>query len=208
MIPLSDNMTQQINSFIQTGVLLDLLTLTNIDGSVVIRIVNNTEDVVFNGNTFYHTLPFKIDTITESNKGELPTINIILANVDRIIYNYIENDPDLGSGWSVHIDKIYDNDLASGVAEMQFDFVSMNATIEETQATFQCGLPNPLRQQFSRVRFMTNACQNTFKRGGCIYAGADTTCAKTLTACEDKFVGAVALPFFGFPGIPGQDIYL
>jgi len=207
MITLSDASKQLKNSLIQDGVWYILLTLTNRDASVVVHIVNNPDDLTFNGNTFT-AFPFNIDTVTESNKGELPSINLTLSNIDRVIEGYIEQDADLGSGWDVHIDIVHETALNSGLAEITYDFITIGASADAKTAVFSCGLRNPLRQQFPRLRMLPNACQNTFKSGGCNYIGTDTSCDKTLSACRAKFVGASKIPFLGFPGIPGQDIYL
>jgi len=207
MITLSDVSKQLKNSLIQEGVWYTLLTLTNKDKSIIIRIINNPDDITFGSETFT-AFPFKIDSVTESNKGELPSINLTLSNVDRVIEGYIEQDPNLGSGWGVHIDIVHESALASGTAEITYDFITIGATADATSAVFSCGLRNPLREQFPRVRMLPNACQNTFKSGGCNYTGTDTSCDKTLSDCRAKFSGASKIPFLGFPGIPGQDIYL
>ena len=207
MITLSEASKQLKNSLIQEGIWYILLTFINRNETITIRIVNNPDDIVFGGNTFT-AFPFKIDTITESQKGELPSIKLTLSNVDRVIEGYIEQDPDLGSGWSVHIDIVHESALTNSTAEITYDFVTTSVTSDAKSAVFTCGLRNPLREQFPRVRMLPNACQNTFKKGGCTYAGADTECAKTLSACRQKFPNASKIPFLGFPGIPGQDIYL
>ena len=206
MIPLSEATKKLKNQLYDSGVWLSLLTLISKDGSVVINIVNNTEDVVF-GSTTFTRFPCKLAEVKESNKGELPTVSLTLSNVDRAVQAYVEQDPDLGSGWSVHIDIVHTTALASGVAEVAYDFVSMGAVADEKSVVFSCGIKNPLRQQFPRVKMFSNACQNTFKKGACTYSGSDTSCMKTLQACRDKFAGQSKIPFFGFPGIPTTGLY-
>jgi len=207
MLTLSAAAKQLKNSLIDAGVWLSLITFTNKNASVVIRVVNNTEDIVFAGNT-YTAFPIQVAEITESNKGELPTISISLSNVSRAVEGYIEQDPDLGSGWSVHVDIVHTSSVASGVAEVTYDFVTVSVTADTSLVTFSCGLKNPIRQQFPRLRFLPNSCQNTFKQGACTYSGTAPTCVKTLKACRAKFVGQSKIPFLGFPGIPGESIYV
>jgi len=208
MIDLSTASKQLKNSLIQDGEWYTLLTFTNRDGSITIRVVNNPDDLTF-GSDIFTAFPIKPDTITESNKGELPSLNLVLSNIDRVIEGYIEQDIDLGSGWAVHVDLVHNTALASGISEMTYDFITIGATAGTKIATFTCGIRNPLRQLFPRLRFLPNACQNTFKQGGCNYIGTDTTCEKTLTACRAKFTGASKIPFLGFPGLPtNQGIYL
>ena len=207
MIPLSISNIELKNTLFDSGEWLVLLTFKNKDESIVIRVVNNPDDVVFGGETF-QAFPFKIDEISESNKGELPKINITLSNVDRLVQAFIENDPDLGSGWSVHIDIVHSSALESGVSEISYDFITMGASATETSAVFSCTMPNPLRYQFPRIRMLPNACQHTFKKSGCIYNGPDESCKKTIQDCRLKFAGAKAIPFLGFPGISTGAIYV
>lgn len=206
MISLS-NATKNIkNSLFDSGSWLVLLTLTNKDETITIRICSNTEDVLFGSNTFT-SFPFQLEEVTESNKGELPTVNLVLSNVERIVQAYIEQDADLGSGWTVHIDIVHNTAIDSGVSEISYDFVTMNATADVNYVTFSCGIRNPLRQQFPRLKMLPNSCQNTFKKGGCTYSGNDETCMKTLSDCRAKFYGQSKIPYLGFAGIPTTGIY-
>lgn len=57
------------------------------------------------------------------------------------------------------------------------------------------GITLPLRKVLAR-------CQANFKDGlTCPYTGTDSTCLKTVDACEDKFGIGKELPYLGFPGI-------
>ncbi|NOX15956.1 MAG: hypothetical protein GXP61_08030 [Epsilonproteobacteria bacterium] len=207
MIPLSISNKELKNALFDSGEWLVLLTFTNKNASVMIRVINNPEDVVFGGETF-KAFPFQIDTITESNKGELPKINITLSNVDRIVQAYVEQDPDLGSGWNVHVDIVHNTALANAIAEIQYDFITMGATANESSVVFSCSMQNPLRYQFPRIRMLPNSCQHRFRHGGCDYKGADTSCTKTIQACRQKFYGASTIPFLAFPGIPTNAMYV
>ena len=206
MIELSDANKELKNSLFDDSVWLSLITLTNRDESVVIRIVNNTEDIVYHNKTFTK-FPCKIGEVTESNKGELQTISIVISNVDKLVQSYVEADEYVGTGWKVHIDIIHSSDVATGTAEITYNFLTMNVSASDETVTLLCGIKNPIRALFPRIRMLSNACQNTFKRGGCTYIGADETCSKRLQDCRQKFPDATKIPFFGFPGIPTTGIY-
>ncbi len=205
MIPLNITNKELKNALFDSGEWIILLTFKSPDQTVVIRVINNPDAVSHNGDIF-QPFPFKIDTINESNKGELPKVNITLSNVDRMVQAYIENDKDLGSGWTVKVEILHSTSLDSD-AEIVYDFVTMGITATEKEVVFSCTMPNPLRYQFPRISMLPNACQHTFKKGGCSYVGADESCAKTLQACRDKFPNAKTIPFLGFPGIPTNAVY-
>lgn len=208
MIPLLDTTIEEKNALFSDQTWLYLLTLKNTDESIVIRIVNNPDAITFQGEEFT-PFPFMLEEVTESNKGELPSVNLVMSNVDRIVQGYIENDsPNYGTGWSAHIDISYKSAIDTDIAEISYDFTTMNVSATESKVTFMCGIRNPIREQFPRLRMLTNSCQNTFKRGGCIYSGNDETCTKTLNACRQKFPNATKIPFLGFIGTPTNAIYI
>ncbi len=203
MIPLS-NATKIIkNSLTNTGAWLVLLTLKSKDESVTLRLCSNTDNITFQTQEFI-AFPFQVDEITESNKGELPSISITMSNVERLVQAYVEQDETLGSGWSVHIDIVHTSTL---LREIDYDFITTGVSADEASVVFTCGMQNPLRYQFPRVRMLPNACQHQFKKGGCTYAGSDVTCKKTLADCRAKFSGAARIPILAFPGIPTVGIY-
>ena len=57
------------------------------------------EDVTWNGNT-YTACPAAIEAITETDSGRLDGLNIHIANVDRLISGYVENNT---VGMQLHI---------------------------------------------------------------------------------------------------------
>ena len=204
MIELSQAAKQVKNALFDTGSYIVLLTLTNKDESVTIRMCSNTENVTYKTNE-YTAFPFSIDEISESNKGELPSVAINISNVDRIVQAYIDQDPDLGSGWSVQIDISHTSNIDE--PEITYNFVTNGVSADEKVVVLSCEIRNPIRTQFPRARMLPNACQHTFKKGGCSYDGRDTQCMKTLTACRAKFRGQSKIPFLGFVGIPISGVY-
>lgn len=207
MIPLLDATKEIKNGLWDTGIWTVLLTLKNKDESIVLRLCSNIDDITFKDEVYTAT-PFRLGDITESNSGELPTVAIVLSNVNRLTQSYVEEDPNFGCGWLVHVDMVHTTNIEAGISEVYYDFITMNVSeATEEHIIFECGIANPLRKQFPRVRMLPNSCQHNFKKGGCIYSGTDTTCSKSLQACRDKFIGETKIPFLGFPSIPTMGIY-
>ncbi len=206
MIALSSSAILEKNYIFSTKVWLTLLTLTNRSKTISYQICNNNVDVTHESNLYY-AFQFQVDNIDESSQGEIPTINITLSNANRIIGGYIDQDDDLGSGWSVHVDLVLAN--TNGVEECvrKFDYVSTTAVISEETVVLSCGLRNPIRASFPRLRMLPNTCPHRFKGVVCRYTGEDTSCLKTIEDCRAKFYGASKIPFGGFPSLPGSSLY-
>lgn len=188
------------------GTWLVLLSVKNKDSTIMFDIVANTDDVTWNGKTFT-AFPFSMDEVNESTKGSLPTFTLSVCNVERVIQSYVENDASHGSGWDVDMMIVHSSNLANNTPEVQYSFKTLTVTADENNVSFSIGMQNPIRQLFPRRRMMTNYCQNTFKMRGCTYAGADTTCGKTIQDCRLKFPNSDRLPILVFSGIPTGSIY-
>jgi len=75
----------------ETGeVPLILLEISHADLSATIRLVNNTEDVDSNGET-YTAFPFQINLPYDDEEGVMPTVQLEVCNVDRTIVEAIRS---------------------------------------------------------------------------------------------------------------------
>jgi len=168
VLTISSIAKEKKNSLTDTGSWLLLIDLFNQDESVHISICSNTEDVTWNS-TDYIAFPFDIDDVPETSHGQLPTIGLKVSNVQRIVQGYVENDPDYGSGWKVELRVVHTSNIESSTPEIALEFTSLSVGADESFVTFQLGMPNPIRMQFPRRKFLPNACQHTFKDSGCGY---------------------------------------
>lgn len=206
MLDLSTVAKSVKNKLDDGGVWLVLLSVKNKDLTVQFDIVANTNDVTWNGKEFT-AFPFSMDEVQESTKGSLPSFQLSVCNVERVVQSYIEGDVSHGSGWDVDLMVVHSSNLANNNPEVIYSFKTLSVTADENNVVFTVGMQNPLRQQFPRRRMMTNFCQNTFKARGCTYAGADTICGKTISDCRLKFPNSDRLPILVFSGIPTGSIY-
>lgn len=206
MLDLSTVAKSVKNKLDDGGVWLVLLSVKNKDLTVQFDIVANTDDVTWNGKEFT-AFPFSMDEVQESTKGSLPSFQLSVCNVERVVQSYIEGDVSHGSGWDVDLMVVHSSNLANNNPEVIYSFKTLSVTADENNVVFTVGMQNPLRQQFPRRRMMTNFCQNTFKARGCTYAGADTICGKTISDCRLKFPNSDRLPILVFSGIPTGSIY-
>jgi len=225
-IPLIQPLIEEKNKVSQSQPWLLFLTMTNVAKDLTIRLVRNTENIIFKGKT-YVAFPFEIDTLPEASKGSLPTMALTISNVDRQIQAYIEQDPTFGSGWTVimslaHISQLNGTILDDQVAEIEHEWQSLDVVATNETLTINLGVQNPMLIQFPRQKFAGGFCQRTFNDGlGCPYAtqglGARnlTFCKKTLANCNERFSvnrtdssGAkIGLPFLAFNGIETRGIF-
>lgn len=206
MLDLSTVAKSVKNKLDDGGTWLVLLSVKNKDLTVQFDIVANTNDVTWNGKEFT-AFPFSMDEVQESTKGSLPSFQLSVCNVERVVQSYIEGDISHGSGWDVDLMVVHSSNLANNNPEVIYSFKTLSVTADENNVVFTVGMQNPLRQQFPRRRMMTNFCQNTFKARGCTYIGSDTTCGKTIADCRLKFPSSDRLPILVFSGIPTGSIY-
>lgn len=224
-IPLIQPLIEEKNKISQDQPWLLFLTMTNVAKTLTLRLVRNTENITFKGQE-YIAFPFEIDNIPEASKGSLPTLAIKVANTDRQIQAYIEQDATFGSGWEVvislaHVSQLNGTNLEDQVAEIEHKFQSLDLVADNEFLTINLGVRNPMLVQFPRQQYAGGFCQRTFDDGeGCPYStqGKNSTytfCKKTLGNCLERFsenrvnsLGQkIGLPFLAFNGIETRGIY-
>ena len=165
-------------------------------GATTLYFVNNTEDVVFNSNT-YTAINFELDATKYSSKGEIPSLQLRISNVTRLIQAYLEA-LDGAVGDQVRIRVVNSEHLTEDYTELEMLYDILDSESTGLWATFTHGAPNPLRSRFPRNRYIAQHCNWIFKEAECTYVGAETICDRTLDACRAYNNSA---RFGGFPGL-------
>lgn len=86
MLPLSTASMIEKNQISATGVWLMLLDITH--NNETVRLVNNTENIQFKGNT-YIAFPFHLADVNK-NQTDLPNVKLSVSNVTRTIQRMAE----------------------------------------------------------------------------------------------------------------------
>ena len=82
--------------------------------------------------------------------------------------------------------------------ELNFDVLSSNADAQWVY--FILGAMNPWNKRFPRNKVYKNICRYyDFKGDRCQYAGAETTCDRSLDTCRNTMDNSIN--FGGFPGV-------
>jgi len=201
-LPLNAETTIAKNALDDDGVFLLFLEVTLNDGTKL-YFVRNTEDVTWNGQT-WQALAIIHSEIEFDVNGKLPEINLSISNVSRVIQNYVESDPDYGSGWKVKLFIVHTDALANNVADITLDLTVLSVEANELTVTFTLGVANPTKIIVPKRKCIPDYCQAVFKDSatGCTYTGAATSCGKSLKDCETLFGRTNDLPFLAFPSMP------
>lgn len=202
MLNLSNNILQAANSLVQDSPWLVLLDI-QVESEPVMRIVNNTDDVSFSGNT-YTAFAFTIDQPKQSSKGEIPSIQLQVANATRTLQTYLEAYSG-GVGASVTIRIVNAEHLTEDYAELTTTMTVIAAKATAQWVTWTLSAINPLNRKFPLHQYIATSCRFKFKGAHCGYAGAETTCDRTLDRCRELSNSA---HFGGFPGLDGRGLRL
>lgn len=172
-----------------------------ISTGVYLYLVRNTEDITFNGH-LYTAFPFEIGATKQTSKGEIPSVQFRVSNVNRVMQTYIE-DYEGFLGKEITLRLVNNAHLAENYAELTLTFEIVACSTTAEWAIFDCGAPNPMRKRFPLYRYIGSHCNFTFKSIECAYTGADTTCDRTYAACALK---RNSVRFGGYKGLVGGNV--
>lgn len=186
------------NKLVSTAPWLLLLTVTLPDASVL-RLVRNTENITFGGNV-YTAFAFMLgDVRFGGGDGRIPGVSLKVANHNRALSSYLEANDGL-VGCAVKLVVVHADNLSSDYTELTLAWNILDAVPDGDWIEFTVGAENFLRRRFPLQIAIPLSCNWTFKGAECGYAGATTSCARTLTSCRALKNSA---RFGGRPGIVG-----
>lgn len=176
-----------------------LLCEIQLTGVITLRLVKNEANVSWDSQT-WSAFPFSIDDLGEPARGEVPKVNLRVSNISRAIQSYIEQ-YDGGIDSTVILRVVHADHLVGTEANTvmcRLDFTVTSCTANSREVVFGLGASNPWTRRVPKDRARKNFCRWKFKSTQCGYAGAETTCDKSLTRCR---VLANSARFGGFPGV-------
>jgi len=191
------------NLLYSTGAFLELLEITISELGETVRIVNNNEDIVWNGQT-WSRFSFEPGDIKESKEGETPRIPIKVSNVSRAMEYYIDQTDEHLIGDSVNYYLVHSEHL-DDEAVLTIPLTILYAEADPVWVTFYLGAENFFLQRHPLNTFSRKVCRYKKDFGGsrCKYSGSDTTCTGLFSDCIAKgntsnFGNCPALPGGGF----------
>ena len=193
---------KDLNDISNGGVLLVALEIF-IPDTPVVRVINNSENIVFKGNE-YVAFPFSIGELSAA-KGETPTFQLQIDNTSRAMQQYIQAYDNYlktyGVGNSAIKAIVYvinSNDLDEEIFSENFELTEFSS--DSSYVTFTLGTNSLFSMSYPPRKMYKDYCMFAFKGDQCGYKGTDSKCKKTLADCRAK---GNSERFGGFLGIAG-----
>jgi lambda family phage minor tail protein L len=180
MLTLSTAATLAKNRIADQGAFLLLLEV-KFDDDNIIRLVNNTENVVWSG-VNWQAFPFDIDVFGDGKKGEVPKVTLRVSNVQRYIQSLLE--PFNGGVDSEVILRVVYSDnctlmetkpsqVDTGDVELEIELLVTGATATAEWVTFSLGASNIYTRRFPKNLIIKNFCRWKYGSPECGIAGKD-----------------------------------
>lgn len=218
MLQISTVAKLEKNKIAQDSAWLVLLEVQCPDGQII-RLVQNTEDVVWNGHDWI-AFPFIIDQV-KTSKTEVPQVSVRVGNQTRAIERFLEHYAGLVKSTviiRVVISKGATRDesgklVLTAPAEVEETFTVQGTSSDAEWAVLTLGGSMPLRLRFPFKRILKDWCQVKYTGIECgIPVSVKNTypdCNHTLADCRVRHaaVGRTVLRFDGEPGIGRGGLY-
>jgi phage-related protein len=196
---LPTNLVISKNLLCSTSPWLLFVDLTIPVAPLALHFVSNTEDVVFDGNT-YLAFPFEFAPIKSQGKGEIPSMVFRVSNVTKAFQSYLEDYEGL-IGEEVTLRIVNSGYLNENYTELTWVFTVLACVVDVNWISFTVGSPNPLRRRFPLYRYNADHCPWQFGSVECKYDGVDTICKRTLSDCQARTEESNSLNFGGHIGL-------
>lgn len=157
----------------------------------------NSADVVFMGNT-YVASNFSLDIQVE--QGTEPQIKLQAHDESKALATYIDTYDGLVKS-TVTLMIVHEDLLPNGPAEIDEDFVVIEASVQEYVVSFTLGVETAVAQRFPNFRQFQNRCAWKYKGERCGYTGAMPTCDYTRDGANGCIAHNNEVNFGGFPGL-------
>ena len=193
----------KIESFNAWLILLEITIPVENEAPVVLRLVRNTDGIIWNG-LEWTAFPFEIEPPKQSSKGEMPNFTIRVSNVTRTIEAYLEQAGG-GVGAEVRIMVVLSEHLELTTPELDEIFSVQSVSYDENFVSFVLTGAVNLFKRVPQRRYLKNFCPFQYKGPECKSKSGCETCNKSYSDCR---IRGNAERFGGEPGIPQGGIYV
>lgn len=145
------------------------------------RVTSHDADVTWNSST-YRPFPVKHEPIRADAEGNLPSLRLLVGNVNRVTNRYLETNRG-STGNEVWIVGLHASTLSpsDGVTHK---FSILSTSLSNQWVTLELGPPRFFRRQVPSEIYTRGRCSNPYKGSRCKYRGTLTTCDKTIEDCR------------------------
>ncbi|MDR3562615.1 MAG: DUF1833 family protein [Negativicutes bacterium] len=204
MLNLSVAGTLEKNKIASDGVWLLLLEVAIPDSDEPLRLVRNSDDIIWNGYS-WSAFNFTIGEIKEDGKGTPPSVPLQISNVTQIVQAYMEENNGL-TGTTVTLRVVHSQHLDNVLPEVEEVFSVQSTTCDSQWVTFYLGCDISVQLRFPFRRVLKNFCawRDQYQGIECGYAGSLPPCDGTLQSCRDR---GNSVRYGGEPSIPKGGLY-
>lgn len=149
-----------------------------------IRLAQNLEDVTWDGKT-WQKFWFEFEAVEDATADNVPEVQVSTSNVGGQMEAAIIAHDNFEESTCI-IRFINSNCLEETTPVAQITFQVMKPIVNNLTAALKLSVDNPLLLSYPTRKYHGSLCQVTFKGDLCGYAGPDTTCSGTITACLAK----------------------
>ncbi|MDR1977215.1 MAG: DUF1833 family protein [Synergistaceae bacterium] len=199
MLNLSNIAKLEKNKLVADTAWIVLLEIT-INPGVILRLCHNTDDIVWNGETWI-AFPFELEPPVQTASGELPRFAVRVSNVGRTVEGYLEQAGG-GVGAAVRMMVVMSSHLDQITPVDSLEFSVQSTSYDQAWVTFTLSGAINLSRRVPERRFLKNFCPFRYKGPECRATSSLTTCDKSLNACQargnaERFGGEPAIPMGG-----------
>lgn len=149
------------NKLNQTGCWVWLLALTPAGSNMTLRYTNNTEAVVYGGNT-YDPLPFRIDPIERSADGQLQAATVTVTDIGLTLQSTLRANSGL-RGASLTLTQVNTNLLNQDFSGDAVTYQVGHCQNKYYDIVFYCGAPGSLKQRVPEDQYLALQCRHDFR---------------------------------------------
>ena len=160
-----------------------------VTGQTTQRIARNTENIVYDGDTF-DRFNFDVSPQMFSSEGDIPRVTLrVFQDINRRVEDIINN-AEGALGGQIKLIRVNEKFLDTPVRALEYDYDNLASQSDTEWVVFTLGMPNPLTQRIPLDTYNSSICSQAtptlFKGSRCQYTGDDTSCTGTYDDCRGK----------------------
>jgi len=194
----------------QQGAWTWLLALTPAGSETTYHYTNNTESLVYAGNT-YNPMPFRIEPIDKSTDGQLQVFQVVVTDIGLSLQSVLRANNGLRNA-SVTVTQVNTMLLGEDFSEDSMTFQVSHCQNKYCDIVFYCGVPGSLKHRVPEDEYFALQCRLDFRIPGGGYSSRCGYAARLQTVTAVEIPGppygrlAVTVPNHGF--VTGETIAL
>lgn len=160
-----------------------------VPGFDTVRLARNTVNVTYDGDV-YTKYNFDVSEQVISSDGSVPRTSIVFAQEDDRTIEDLTNESEGCENGTVKVIKVCSDFLDASVPALEMNYEILGTDSTEEQVVYTLGPPNYLSRKVPLRIYTVEPCpwseDDLFGGVECGYAGEDSSCVGTYTACVAK----------------------